>query len=764
MDLSEINFVKINNFLDAYDWLNQFQDETIIIPLQPLVVNNQPNILPIQYFIPPDPDKDFEKYHLLLNEINLKAPKNALSKKAIQQLTQDLLNQNQSKVEQFQSIDWLSSALSRFLNHSKCKKFQQQETQKVIEIANWINQQYQHVLFFGWDDHYINQIDVLTKQLNKPISWLVPSSKNESRAIQLMDFISLNKSKTNNLVIKNQGLNLFQTPHEEVKQVLHLLKQRQGQTVVVIPNEYMRAIVQSEAIQQSIDIADEPLISLDQTHLGKMILAAINYMKKPFFEELKEVVFSYDWPDNQQIKLKINTIEKELGFSGHFKGAKKRLMDGVEMDHFIHRLIGLKTIEDLIELTKAYVKVNNEDQQTNLIYQHLEVHLNRAKDHSHPMNYLEFMLKKSNILKPTNALSLICITPESICRYPDYPLWIMGLGDKSWSIGSRQSYLTIDSLNDVDHEQELRLGLAVWGVTHPKLIGLSMAEFVNKQQDHLLEGIELPMHRLENKKNHKVNFHRKQPIIKSKPKALILSPSKLQLYQRCPYAFFLKYKLGLSSMTEKSSDHQMIGIILHRIIEELVHNKNSNELFILEWTKNHLNPLMAKIIQTKLANEWPIHDFISFCHQYNGMVKTEEPLSMMFNDQKIEGRADIIIENETEVELIDIKTGKPASKTDMKNHEDIQLGLYILMMAIEKPINAHYFLKKNQLKTMIKAEDEGSKFLLDGVKERVLYLINAINAGQFLPDQAMANPSHHANQCRVCDYYKICHSERRHQR
>ena len=66
MDLSEINFVKINNFLDAYDWLNQFQDETIIIPLQPLVVNNQPNILPIQYFIPPDPDKDFEKYHLLL--------------------------------------------------------------------------------------------------------------------------------------------------------------------------------------------------------------------------------------------------------------------------------------------------------------------------------------------------------------------------------------------------------------------------------------------------------------------------------------------------------------------------------------------------------------------------------------------------------------------------------------------------------------------------------------------------------------------------
>ena len=96
-----------------------------------------------------------------------------------------------------------------------------------------------------------------------------------------------------------------------------------------------------------------------------------------------------------------------------------------------------------------------------------------------------------------------------------------------------------------------------------------------------------------------MNFVRKQPNIKSKPEEFVLSPSKLQLYQRCPYAFYLKYKLGLNLFNEKMSDHQIIGVTIHQLIEAIVKNKHSNELFILEWTKNHLNPLMAKIIQTK---------------------------------------------------------------------------------------------------------------------------------------------------------------------
>ena len=69
-------------------------------------------------------------------------------------------------------------------------------------------------------------------------------------------------------------------------------------------------------------------------------------------------------------------------------------------------------------------------------------------------------------------------------------------------------------------------------------------------------------------------------------------------------------------------------------------------------------------------------DFILFVMTKNGIVKTEETLSIVINNQKVEGRADIMIENENEIELVDIKTGKAPSKADIKNYEDIQLGLY----------------------------------------------------------------------------------------
>ena len=86
-----------------------------------------------------------------------------------------------------------------------------------------------------------------------------------------------------------------------------------------------------------------------------------------------------------------------------------------------------------------------------------------------------------------------------------------------------------------------------------------------------------------------------------------------------------------------------------------------------------------------------------------------------------------------------------------------------MMIDTNKPMNAYYF-SKNQLKPMIKADDNDIDQILDGVKSRAMDLINAIKAGQFLPGESISSPMHHANQCRVCDYYKVCHSPDRHQR
>ena len=71
MTLSKIRFIQLNNCNQAYQWLKENRNERIILPLQPIVIEDEPNILPIQYFIPPDPAQEFEKYKLLFNEINL---------------------------------------------------------------------------------------------------------------------------------------------------------------------------------------------------------------------------------------------------------------------------------------------------------------------------------------------------------------------------------------------------------------------------------------------------------------------------------------------------------------------------------------------------------------------------------------------------------------------------------------------------------------------------------------------------------------------
>jgi hypothetical protein len=74
MNKKEITFLKMNNFLTAQAWLNKHIADSIVIALQPLVIDGEPNILPIQYFLPSNIEEEYEKYTILFNLISKKKP------------------------------------------------------------------------------------------------------------------------------------------------------------------------------------------------------------------------------------------------------------------------------------------------------------------------------------------------------------------------------------------------------------------------------------------------------------------------------------------------------------------------------------------------------------------------------------------------------------------------------------------------------------------------------------------------------------------
>ncbi|MEK9727785.1 MAG: PD-(D/E)XK nuclease family protein [Candidatus Margulisiibacteriota bacterium] len=767
MDSEKINFVKVNNFNQARQWIIQQNKSGIILPFQPLVIENQPNVLPMQYFIPTDLNDAYDKFYLLHDQVQKKAPPGAFSKKALEQLSNEILTQQERVIEQFQSVHWLMDAINEYLTHETFKNIKAKEDEQIKAMATWINQQYDQVIFFGWDDTYLSIIERLVQQLKHPIKWLMPAEISASVYTCLNELTENEKQPFSPVSFKDTIINEFPTAIDEVKMVLNTLKKREGQTVLVIPNDHLRSLVQAEALIQSIDIADDPGITLDQTSLGKFILVAINYIKNPTFTRFKAMIFTYPFKGSNELKQSIRQLEAAFGFKIKPEAALSHLLTKQSEVSPLHDLASIKNMNDILkqlQSKKVSFDTTNKKFRIFSIFNQCEALIQNALNHPHPERYLTFMIRKSNLKFNPQKSGLICITPETMGRYFDYPMWLMGLGDYSWSKKTTQTFIAIDGQNSSEKSVQLRMGFAVWGLSSPKFLGASMSEYFNNQEDQLLEGIQLSRNKIIKKIHQKQSYSRDVPQLHPISINSKLSPSRLQLYQRCPYAFYLKNQLKLTSNAESSSDLQQVGIIIHQLIEQMVQKKTSQTQQIVEWTQKHLNPLMQKIIQTKINNEWPLDDFITFCHEGNGDIKTEEVLQISVDDQVIEGRADIVVMNQNQINVIDVKTGKPPSKADVKNYEDIQLGLYLWMLLDKKQVSAHYYTKNNQLKTMFNDDDPTFQPLLDGLKERIKTLIQNIKSNLFLPEKAVASRTSHANQCRICDYYVVCHSKLRHQR
>ncbi|MGA0241706.1 MAG: hypothetical protein ACO3K7_01755, partial [Candidatus Marinamargulisbacteria bacterium] len=513
MPTRDIAFTAIADIQSARDWFQKNQENTLFLCLQPLVIQYCAHVFPLHYFGHTDPALEFERHHLMQQMLHQYAPKQTLGRKACAQLAHDLLTRGIATDEPFQGVPWLHAAVTQYRTHTDYLKWTKKESDQWHELAVWIQAHYHHVIFFGWDARYLPMIRTLINTISLPIQWVVPSTINQSKTQPLNidtfvdDFFSATPTHKSTM-----PLHVFDTIEDEITHVLSALHTTAENRILVVPNEGLRQTVQTIASRKNIPLVDHPTIPLSQTAHGQKIIRAIHYIDSPTFTTLKALIYALDDPAMHDVKAAMATIESTMGFI-HAPNQALRMLQHQFNDHPIQSLISMKSIPDIQSFFDSITPFSTDPHG----YEQYQIHtrimtiLSHATSHTSPLTYTQFMLEHTPIHTEDASVGIRCILPESLCRYPNTPLWIMGFGDTSWALPTTPSYLNMGILATQDPQHHIRRALAHWGLTHPYLLGISAANYMNQTPNPPIEGIDMPIHRVLRHVSHGEHYMRTPP-------------------------------------------------------------------------------------------------------------------------------------------------------------------------------------------------------------------------------------------------------------
>ncbi|MEM9888640.1 MAG: PD-(D/E)XK nuclease family protein [Bacteroidota bacterium] len=180
-----------------------------------------------------------------------------------------------------------------------------------------------------------------------------------------------------------------------------------------------------------------------------------------------------------------------------------------------------------------------------------------------------------------------------------------------------------------------------------------------------------------------------------------------------PYQWVLKYKTRLvkSSILSVVKDNTLLGNLAHRFFEKML---KADE--VQNWTRQKVDEWIDEEAKKMFGQEGAVllmygrePDKINFLNrlkyaawsllsslQNNGwrVKATEMKLEGAFSDVAIKGIADLVLEREGELAVIDLKwRGLGYRRSMIKNQEDLQLVLYShLVGPIEKWAHTSYFI------------------------------------------------------------------------
>lgn len=268
------------------------------------------------------------------------------------------------------------------------------------------------------------------------------------------------------------------------------------------------------------------------------------------------------------------------------------------------------------------------------------------------------------------------------------------------------------------------------------------------------------------------------------PKELVpkqYSPSSYQTLMNCPYQFFASRGLNLSTNEEvqealsKSDYGERVHLCLeafHHDVErlpdsfkELVTEKNresaiktleeiSQQVFARDlddsfehsgWLVQWLKLIPAYIDwQIKNASEWQFYD-----------AELKSKITWQ-NDIELGGRLDRLDSNETGLSIIDYKTGKSATLSEIEQGEAVQLPFYALLAQaeIKKTVNQVSFLSfSNNVKFGAQLSGDVLDTISHEIGERLGQIITEMNEGKMLTAWG------DEDTCQYCNINRLCRKQ-----
>jgi hypothetical protein len=753
----------------AIDWMAQQNQTSVIIPLNSLFINGMPNILPLDYFFPLSVKKKFPLYHSLLLALKNHAPP-ALSPKSLRKIAEDIHPIHQlfwSKMDH--SYEWLYGAMQDYKKSPCVVDYVNEIKTKIRTTAQWISMHYDQIIIYGHNHHQTDNLYRMLQLISMPIHWVLPSlttKRSHCSFSELPEWISQWAIHPDSTTI---NINAFETIEDECKQAIEIANTMDRDVALVTPNDRIRDQIYIEGIKQGVAISKGD-IRLKNTPLGHLLTALLHWLRQPNIPHLNQIVYAWPWQHTEPLKTSLKKV-LSIGWTSPKKPTLAALMSALDENHPIRTIAKIKSLNDIYAFIHtmampycidSWEYFNFNCKTTGLAF------LKDAIDMSASVDDTLVLMDYINVdIPPITNPRMVCISPEDIGKFPGHAIWVLGFGSDSWTCNSGTPYLMADaSLLFLETDKTIRNAFGGWCIFHPQLLGVSFSKSMENTVNRPLELCSVVVHNIQAANENTCNFTRTPPRYLNANALNEISLSDLSFYQRCPHAFYLKKVMGISSKSPQSY-YQVFGILIHQVIALLATSQLKKETELNTLLRHNFSPLMAATMAYKIQTEWPLHELEAFFKGIVGTIETEKELTLNLNGMMIKGRADIIVNNDAGIEIIDVKSGALPTLSAIRNHDYIQLGAYMLMVEATQNtehLSASLIGKESKYKSMIDCSSSTYAAYKQGLMGHLTGLINGVKTGEFSTHFSRGSEQEMAKLCRVCDYYHACYYRNRHQR
>jgi DNA helicase-2/ATP-dependent DNA helicase PcrA len=240
-----------------------------------------------------------------------------------------------------------------------------------------------------------------------------------------------------------------------------------------------------------------------------------------------------------------------------------------------------------------------------------------------------------------------------------------------------------------------------------------------------------------------------EPFIPRRGEGLMLSASDIETYRLCP----LKYKFArVFRIPQEPSINQRFGIVVHQVLERFHVTGGGSlaqlmHLFEAAWRRSGFGDSNDDLqfrerAVAALSRYWELDR-----RRESEPVSFERSFSFHIGPHLLRGRVDRVDRlPDGRYELIDYKTGKPKTETDLR--EDVQLSIYQMgareAWGLETAAQSYYYVLENEKVPVAHSEEE-----LERVRGTVTEIGDRIMAHRFEPKPSF-------ELCSFCDYRIIC--------